>query len=82
VIQEPRAHVARRRSPQPWHERDDQAAAVRRQRPERHAGALELGIDGIVMFVAFVPFFSLQEAGRLLGETRFLNVLSRRPPAR
>jgi hypothetical protein len=42
----------------------------------------ELGAYGLVLFVAFVPFFSLQAAGRLLGETRFLDVLSRRPPAR
>jgi hypothetical protein len=32
----------------------------------------------LVLLVAFVPFFSLQEAGRLFGEERFLNVLLKR----
>jgi hypothetical protein len=40
----------------------------------------EVGAYALVLFVAFVPFFSLQEAGRLLGDERFLNVLLRRPP--
>jgi hypothetical protein len=35
----------------------------------------------LVLLVVFVPFFSLQEAGRLLGEERFLNVLLKRPKA-
>jgi hypothetical protein len=42
----------------------------------------EIGAYALVLFVAFVPFFSLQEAGRSLGEERFLSVLMRRPPAR
>jgi hypothetical protein len=36
----------------------------------------------LVLLVAFIPFFSLEGAGRLLGEERFLNVLRKRPPAR
>ena len=51
------------------------AAAVAHQRSE-------IAIYTLVVFVAFVPFFSLQQAGRLLGEERFLYVLLRRPPAR
>jgi len=39
----------------------------------------EIGAYALVLLVAFVPFFSLQEAGRLLGEERFLNVLWKRP---
>ncbi len=42
----------------------------------------ELGAYALVLFVVFVPFFSLQEAGRLLGEERFLGVLLRRRPTR
>ena len=42
----------------------------------------EIGVYALVLFVAFVPFFSLQEAGSLLGEKRFQNVLMRRPSAR
>jgi hypothetical protein len=51
------------------------AAAVARQRGE-------IAIYTLVVLVVFVPFFSLQQAGRLLGEERFLYVLLRRPPAR
>ena len=39
----------------------------------------EIGAYLLVLFVVFVCFFSLQEAGRLLGEERFLNVLLKRP---
>lgn len=39
----------------------------------------QIGVYGLVLFVAFVPFFSLAGAGRLLGEERFLSVLLRRP---
>jgi len=42
----------------------------------------EIAAHALVVFVAFVPFFSLQEAGRCLGEERFLDVLLRRPPVR
>ena len=42
----------------------------------------EIGAYALALFVVFVPFFSLQEAGRLLGEERFLNVLLRRPATR
>jgi hypothetical protein len=45
----------------------------------RHPG--EIAAYTLVVFVAFVPFFSLQQAGRLLGEERFGHVLLRRPPA-
>ena len=41
----------------------------------------ELVAYALVLFVAFNPFFSLQQAGRLLGEERFLYVLLKRPPA-
>jgi len=41
----------------------------------------EIGAYTLVLVIAFVPFFSLQQAGRLLGEERFLNVLSKRPAA-
>ena len=41
----------------------------------------EIGSYALLVFVAFVPFFSLQEAGRLLGAERFLNVLVKRPQA-
>ena len=41
----------------------------------------EIAAYALVLLVAFVPFFSLQEAGRLLGEERFLNVLLKRPQA-
>jgi hypothetical protein len=41
----------------------------------------EIGAYLLVLFVVFVPFFSLQEAGRMLGEERFLDVLRRRPQA-
>jgi hypothetical protein len=41
----------------------------------------ELAAYALVVFVAFLPLFSLQQAGRLLGEERFLYVLLRRPPA-
>jgi hypothetical protein len=40
----------------------------------------EICAYSLVLFVAFVPFFSLQAAGRLLGEVRFLDVLLKRPP--
>ena len=39
----------------------------------------EIVAYSLVLIIAFVPFFSLQQAGRLLGEERFLNVLLRRP---
>jgi len=56
-------------------EGESPAAALARQPGEIAAYTL-------VVFVAFVPFFSLQQAGRLLGEERFGYVLLRRPPAR
>jgi hypothetical protein len=56
-------------------ERESPAAAL-----ARHPG--EIAAYSLVVFVAFVPFFSLQQAGRLLGEERFGHVLLRRPPAR
>ena len=46
----------------------------------RHPG--EIAAYTLVVFVAFVPFFSLQQAGRLLGEERFGYLLLRRPPAK
>ena len=42
----------------------------------------EIAAYTLVVFVAFVPFFSLQQAGRLLGEERFGYLLLRRPPAK
>ena len=58
-------------------ERESPVAALARLAAQHS----EIAAYTLVLVIAFVPFFSLQQAGRLLGEERFLNVLLRRPLA-